>query len=257
METTSNESSYPDRDSALAALRLSQTRLAATETALQKAEERALAGRLALEVLHEIRNPLEALGHLVYMTVQDAQEPEAVLRNMQLAEEQMATVREISQSTLGFAQNSKSPKSMDLARLAQAAIRIHQQKIQEKSIHLVIELPERVVAEVYSGEMLQVLSNLLINAIEALSAEGVLRLRLRRRQARADFVIADNGHGIPAHHEEAIFQPFFTTKADRGTGLGLALSKRIIDRHSGMIRMRSSVRPGKCGTTFKISLPLH
>jgi signal transduction histidine kinase len=104
--------------------------------------------------------------------------------------------------------------------------------------------------------MLQVVSNLIVNALDALPAEGILRLRVRKRKNEVDFMIADNGHGIAIQHKEALFQPFFTTKIDKGTGLGLALSKRIIERHNGRIRVRSSVRPGKSGTAFKISLPL-
>jgi signal transduction histidine kinase len=68
-------------------------------------------------------------------------------------------------------------------------------------------------------------------------------------------VIADNGHGIPAEHAAAIFEPFFTTKEHRGTGLGLGLTRKIIERHHGRIAMRSSVRPGRSGTIFRISLP--
>ena len=72
---------------------------------------------------------------------------------------------------------------------------------------------------------------------------------------KIEFVIADNGHGIPKEHTSDIFQPFFTTKEDRGTGLGLAVSKNIVERHKGRISVRSSVRPGKSGTIFKISIP--
>jgi signal transduction histidine kinase len=67
-------------------------------------------------------------------------------------------------------------------------------------------------------------------------------------------VIADNGHGIPAEHLRQVFQPFFTTKK-AGTGLGLALSKRIVEHNSGKISLRSSVRPGRSGTAFRICLP--
>jgi signal transduction histidine kinase len=69
-------------------------------------------------------------------------------------------------------------------------------------------------------------------------------------------VIADNGHGIPNELVDNIFKPFFTTKKERGTGLGLALSKRIVERHRGTIKMRSSARPGRSGTIFKISIPI-
>jgi signal transduction histidine kinase len=242
--------------SALEALRVSEERLSLATEALQKSEERAIAGRVALELMHEIRNPLEALGHLTCLTSQDAEDPEKVRTYMVLANEQMGTLNEIAKNTLGFAQTSAKPRHMDLVVVAEAAIRIHQQAIKQKGIHLVAELPESAVAEVCTGEMLQVVSNLIVNALDALPGDGVLRLRLRKRPGKVEFVIADNGSGIPPDHGEAIFQPFFTTKVDRGTGLGLALSKRIVERHRGRIRVRSSVRPGRSGTIFKISLPL-
>jgi len=246
-----------DLEDAIQALRSSEERLAIATEALRKSEEHATAGRLALEVMHEINNPLEALGHLIYLASEQADEPERVRKYMLLAEEQMTNLNRISKQTLGFAQHSQKPKKVDLVEVAEAAIRIHQRAMKEKRIHLVKDLSEGIEAEVQSGELLQVVSNLIVNALDALPAEGILRLRLRKRQDEVEFVIADNGHGIPPDQSSAIFQPFFTTKADRGTGLGLALSKRIIERHQGRIRLRSSVRPGKSGTVFKISLPVH
>ena len=104
-------------------------------------------------------------------------------------------------------------------------------------------------------ELLQVLSNLIVNALDALPSKGQLSLRLRRRGSGVHIVIADNGHGIKAEHSDRIFQPFFTTKGERGTGLGLALSRAIVERHRGKISMRSSVQPGRSGTMFRIRLP--
>jgi signal transduction histidine kinase len=245
-----------DLTSVLESLRTCEERLSLATEALQKSEERAIAGRVALELMHEIRNPLEALGHIAHLTAQDAEDPQRVRSYMVLAKEQMGTLSEIAKNTLGFAQTSAKPRNMGLVVVAEAAIRIHQQAIKQKRIRLVAELPESAVAEVYTGEMLQVVSNLIVNALDALPGDGVLRLRLRKRPGKVELVIADNGSGIPPDCEEAIFRPFFTTKVDRGTGLGLALSKRIVERHRGRIRMRSSVRPGRSGTIFKISLPL-
>jgi signal transduction histidine kinase len=88
-----------------------------------------------------------------------------------------------------------------------------------------------------------------------LPVNGTLCLRLRKSLDGVHLVVADNGHGIPEEHANSIFEPFFTTKEERGTGLGLALSKKIIERHRGTIKMRSSVRPGRSGTIFKISIP--
>ena len=238
-------------------LRVSERQLAVATEALRNAEQRAVAGRLALEVMHEIKNPLEALGHLTYLALLDADDPAKVRTYLLQAEEQMKNLSHVAKQTLGFSQRSDKPRSIDLITVAEAAIRIHQRVIEEKRIHLVKDLREGAMAEVFTGEILQVVSNLIVNALDALPVEGILRLRVRKRAGAIHFVIADNGHGIATQHMEALFQPFFTTKTDKGTGLGLALSKRIIERHNGRIRVRSSVRPGKSGTAFKITLPVR
>lgn len=221
----------------------------------EKTEDRVTAGQLALEVMHEIRNPLEALGHLTYLTLQDPHDPENVIRNMKMAEEQMATLNRIVSQTLGFTRISAPPKAGDLVDLTEAALRIHRRTIEAKKIHLVKDLPRGIVAQIRMGEILQVISNLIVNALDALPADGTLAVRLRKRRNRILILIADNGHGIPTEHAKAIFEPFFTTKEENGTGLGLAVSKKIIDRHGGRIWVRSSTRPGKSGTTFRIALP--
>jgi signal transduction histidine kinase len=223
--------------------------------ALRKAEEQATAGLLALELMHEIRNPLEAIGNLTYLATEEAENSEAVKRYMCRAEEQLATLNHITSNTLGFARGSQTPQQICLSTLAEAALRIHQRRMWAKQIHIVKDLPENLVVVVYTTEMLQVISNLIVNSLDALSLDGTLYLRLRRRNGEIHFVIADNGHGIPAENIAQVFEPFFTTKKNLGTGLGLALSKRIVEHNQGKISLRSSVRPGRSGTTFKISLP--
>jgi signal transduction histidine kinase len=243
MDVPSNHDLQPDLASAIEALRV--------------AEERALEGQLAFEIMHEIKNPIEALGHLTYLAFIEADKPDRVREFMDLAEEQMVTIRGIVKQTLGFAKGSDTPEPIELVTVAEAALRIHQRTIREKKVRLIKDLPESAVAPVHKGEILQVISNLIVNAIDALPDDGTICLRLRKRGDEVQLTIADNGHGIPREHCDKIFKPFFTTKEDRGTGLGLALSKRIIDRHCGRICMRSSVRPGRSGTAFRISLPAH
>ena len=232
-----------------------EARLATSMQALRLAEERATAGRLALEVMHEIRNPLEALGHLTYLACEEAHDSGKVRQYMTLAEEQLATLHQISGQTLGFARTSAKPRACELCKLAEAALRIHRRTIESKKIHLIKNLPADLVAEVFPGEILQVLSNLIVNALDAMDNEGQLSLRIRRRGGSIQIAIVDNGHGIAAEHGQRIFEPFYTTKGDKGTGLGLSLSKNIVERHKGKLSMRSSVRSGCAGTLFRISLP--
>jgi signal transduction histidine kinase len=232
-----------------------QSKLAAATEALQKSEERATAGQLALEVMHEVRNPLEALGHIAYLATEEANNPEEVRRYMRLAEEQLDTLNHIARYTLSLARTSVEAKPVDLVAVAEAALRIHQRKIEAKKIHLVRRLPEQLPATVHAGEILQVLSNLVMNALDALPEEGSLYLRLHRSGKKVRLMIADNGCGIPKDSLPKIFQPFFTTKGEQGTGLGLSLSSNIIERHHGRIGVRSQTGPGKSGTAFLVSIP--
>ena len=231
-----------------------RAKLDLASVALRKAEERALAGQFALEVMHEIRNPLEAIGYLIHLANSE-ENPETVREYLRQANEQMATVHQIAAQTLGFARSFPIPKQIDLIELAEAALRIHQRRITTQKIHLVRDFSERVIAEIYTGEILQVVSNLLANALDAVPEGGTIALRLRKRGERAQLLVADSGHGMQAEHISRLFEPFFTTKQNRGTGLGLALSKKIIERHGGQIGARSSVLPHRSGTTFKITIP--
>jgi signal transduction histidine kinase len=99
-------------------------------------------------------------------------------------------------------------------------------------------------------------SNLLVNALDALSPDGVVTLRLSKRFGKARLLVADNGCGISDALKEKVFEPFFTTKKDLGTGLGLALTRKIVARHGGSIWVRSRTGPGQSGTAFQISLPI-
>ena len=102
--------------------------------------------------------------------------------------------------------------------------------------------------------MLQVLSNLIGNAFDALPEEGHLAIKLRKNGVAIDIFVGDNGPGIPAMHVAKLFEPFFTTKGAGGNGLGLSLSMRIVDDHQGKIMFRTSCRPGRSGTVFKVRL---
>jgi signal transduction histidine kinase len=222
----------------------------------EQVEGRTAPGLLALEMMHEVRNSLEALNDLLYLGLETTGGLERVRRYIRLAQEQTAALNEIASTSLTFARSPLSPKPTCLVGVVDAAIRIHRGAIGAKKIQVVKALPEGLVAQVRGGEILQAVSNLVTNAVDALPSGGTLLVRLRRRAGEAHLLVADNGSGIPKAILDQIFDPFFTTKEEAGTGLGLALSRRIVEGHGGRISLRSSVRPGKSGTLFRIALPL-
>ncbi len=215
----------------------------------------AVAGQFAAVVMHEINGPLEAVTNLNYLIQQDADNADLVRQYSQLIEEQVINLIKLSRQTLSFYRSEETREVVAMSTLAEAALRVHQKNIFAKQIRIRRSLPSDVTAEVNPGDMLQVISNLVANAIDALPEEGVLQVRVKRCTREVRIIVADNGHGIPDPIRARIFDPFFTTKRERGTGLGLAISKSIVEKHQGRIRTRSSTRTPRSGTIFRISLP--
>jgi signal transduction histidine kinase len=211
------------------------------------------ARHFAAAVLHDIHNPLEAATGLAYLVREEAEQPERVRRYIGLLEEQLSHITTIARQALSFYRQPM--KSLDLVSVAEAAIRIHDAKIREKGLRLTCILAEDALIYGHPGEILQVLSNVLANAVDALQREGTLSLRIRKSAGEIRVTILDNGHGIPSSIMKEVFNPLFTTKGQHGTGLGLAISKQIVARHRGTIKMRSSTRQGRSGTAFRISFP--
>ena len=231
-------------------------RLQDLQEALGEARGLALAGMFSAATMHEINSPLEAIANLNYLVRINSEDSEQVRRYSSLLDEQLAVVTTISRQTLSFYHAKEVMEAIQVAHLAEAALRIHRQKIAAKEIRLLKKLPDEVVVQSHPGAMLQVLSNLISNALEALPPKGTLHVRARCSDGEVHIVVADNGLGIPAAIRLRMFEPFFSTKKERGTGLGLAITKAIIEKQRGRIRSRTSTSTGRSGTIFRISLPL-
>jgi signal transduction histidine kinase len=223
---------------------------------LRKSESLAVAGQFAATIMHEINNPLEAISNLNYLLCEEAGNASAVRQYSKQIDEQLTVLTRIARQTLSFYRTPAEKSPVAAASLAEAALRIHRKSIAAKRIRLNVRLSSEVTVDVHPGEMLQVISNLISNAVDALPIEGALYVRGSRSCRRVYILIADAGPGIPKSIIDRIFDPFFTTKLDKGTGLGLAISKAIVEKHQGNIRTWSSTRPGRSGTAFRISLPL-
>jgi signal transduction histidine kinase len=231
-------------------------RLLIAEESLQQSDRRAIAGRFASAVMHEVNNPLEAIGNLVYLTKNAAGDEVQVRKHMLVVESQLARLAEITRKTLSFYREDADPKTFDLVAIAEAAIRLHLLGLPAGRVKITKEFPEMVSVHGREGEVLQVLSNILLNALDALPDKGAtFRLRIRVVGKKVQMAIADNGHGVPTALRGKLFQPFATGKS-KGNGVGLWLSKQIIERHKGTIRFRSSQQADKSGTVFLVTIPL-
>jgi len=227
------------------------------EEALRESQALALAGQFAAATMHEVNGPLEAITNLNFLVQTNSDEGEQVRNYSNLIDEQLLVLSLISRQTLSFYHSKETVEPIPIAPLAEAALRIYRSKIAAKEIRLVKKVPPEVVVESHAGAMLQLFSNLIGNAVEALPVKGTLHIRARCTDQEAHILFVDNGHGIPAEIRHKIFEPFFSTKKGRGTGWGLAITKAIVERHQGRIRSWTNTQAGKSGTAFRISLPLH
>jgi signal transduction histidine kinase len=226
------------------------------ETALRRSEKLAMAGRLAASVMHEINNPSQAIADLVYLIAKDADRPELVRAHAAQIEEQLVRIQYIARQTLSFFRDTPQTQVKDLVPLVDTALRYHGGLLEGKHIELRKELPDMLLGSVYPGDFLQLVSNLVRNAVEALPPGGTLCVRLKASQGNALLTVADNGRGIPPGMQARLFEAFQSDKADAGNGLGLWICKTIVEKHGGQIHWRSSLRAATHGTTFSISLPL-
>ena len=227
------------------------------EGALRRSQALAVAGQYAAAIMHEINGPLEAVTNLNFLLQTSISNADQVRQYSGLIDEQLAVLTRLSRQTLSFYHSGDTREPVAIAPLAEAALRVHQHKIEAKKIRLLKDLPKDVSVEAHPSAMLQVLSNLFANAVEALPEYGTLSVRARRRKSEVHITVVDDGPGIPATVADRIFDPFFTTKQERGTGLGLAITKAIVETHRGRIRSHSSTRSGRSGTAFRISLPVQ
>jgi signal transduction histidine kinase len=212
-------------------------------------------GKIAAHVAHEIRNPLATIGGFARAIVRRPDQTERTVKNARIISDEATRLENLLKGVMDFSRPSHPLlKVGDLNAIAERAFRLHAELLAARNIHADLDLdpslPELAFDE---NQMLQVLQNLLRNAVDSMPQGGALSLKTEREEKNAVLRVADTGSGIPAEVKDRIFSPFFTTKAD-GTGLGLAVSKRIVDSHNGQIDCES--KPGK-GTVFVIRLPLH
>lgn len=233
-----------------------ESRLRAMEGVLEQYAQQSVVNSFAAALMHEVNNPLEAITNLVYLLRREDPLPERTQSRLEQLEEQLEVLTQVARQSLSFHRGQAVAKEVDLIGIAESALRLHVSRISERNVLICKQFPERAVCRGVSGELLQVVSNLILNALDALpeQTDAALHVRIRRGQRYVHLTVADNGSGVPEHVHATLFQAHVTSKRN-GTGLGLWLSERILHRHSGKIRMRTSRAPGKSGTVFRISLP--
>ena len=227
------------------------------EAALLQSEKLASVGRMAAAVAHEINNPLEMVTNCIYLAANSSDLPPEVKEYLATAERELHRVAHIAKQTLGFYRENTKPAVVDIRTLVDEVVELYDPRFTRKNICLKVEHNvHRAGIVAIAGEIRQVISNLLTNAIDASRPKGMVRVYTSRVTLKGcsytRVTIADTGAGISKANRGRIFEPFFTTKIDVGTGLGLWVSSEIVRKHKGLIRLRSV--EGK-GSVFSVFLP--
>jgi PAS domain S-box-containing protein len=235
------------------------TELERSQQVAVQAEKLAAAGRLAATIAHEINNPLEAVTNLIYLAKSSSDVPEAVCRQLEIADRELARVAQLAQQTLGFYRENSSSKWVSVPDLVNDVLLIYERKLKHKRIELTTAIEAGLEIYGKQGELKQALSNLIANAIEASKIGGRIRLHawaasrwIKDRESGIRITIADNGAGMSPEVKARVFVPFFTTKPGIGTGIGLWVTKSLIDQHGGFMQFRSACGSG---TTMSFFVP--
>ncbi len=233
-----------------------------SEEVLRRTEKLAVAGRLAASIAHEINNPLEAITNCLYL-IANTNLPDDARNFLELAQKELDRVAQITVQTLRFYRRSTQTARADIHELLETVLALLESRVRRMQVEVIRELHPIPLMLVHDGEIRQVLVNLIGNAIDALHDGGQLRLRTRPSRDWSDgrvgvrISVADNGTGMSAATLARIFEPFYSTKGITGTGLGLWVSKEIVDKHQGTLRVKSKERkdgqPG--GTVFSLFIP--
>jgi PAS domain S-box-containing protein len=235
-----------------------------TQDALIANEKLAVAGRLAATIAHEIHNPLDSVSNLLYLMRNGASKEESS-QFMDLAEQELARVTQISRAMLGLYRESKAPVVVDLNEMLHDILLLLERRLTDLGVSVTTDMPQTVSVPAFPAELRQVFTNLITNAAEATSTGGHVKVSLRPQSSRVDadgqrvqagglITITDNGPGIPPDIQPHLFQPFFTTKGEQGTGLGLWVSRGIINKHGGAISLESNTSESAHGTVVKVFL---
>jgi len=249
---------YPLPDEGILMYAQNTTEKRKAEQALRRSEQLGAAGRLAASIAHEINNPLEAVTNLLFLAKMDQAVPENTRALLDMADKELKRLSHIAARSLKFYRQRTAPTLTSLEELLESVIFFHETTIKSRSIDLDRRYRKAPLVFCYPGEVQQVITNLLGNALDAVEPHGRMAVAVRPAKDRAGregvtVTVADNGCGMSKATLDRLFQPFATTKGEEGTGLGLWVSKGILDKHHARIAVRS--KPG-LGTVFRFFIPL-
>jgi signal transduction histidine kinase len=225
------------------------------ERELAERERMASLGQMAANVSHNLRNPLSSMKTVLQVQLENPDLPLDVRRDCALVVSEIDRMSAKLTQLLRYAKPSTNGQSVEAVALANQTAVLFRHDAEQRNVRLEFERPTSEIFALASEDGLsEVLSNLIVNALEAQPEGGRVRVSLSRSDGHLEIVVDDDGPGISPELRAKIFQPYFTTKAT-GTGLGLSIVARRIDEMGGTMACESPLRNGK-GTRFRLRLPL-
>lgn len=239
------------------------------EAALLRSQKLAAMGKLASTVAHEINNPLEAVTNLLYLARSSDTSPAETQGYLASAERELARLSNITRLTLGFVRTSGNVTDTNVAEIVDEVLGLFQHQMENKNVRLERQYEPGVSIRIAPHELRQIASNLVANATDAVSpGDGCIAIRVLREDgnggAHGVLLVEDNGGGIDQENIERIFEPFFSTKQEVGTGIGLWVTKELVEKNGGRVLVTSDKVAGDehpaavqgSRTRFRVEFPL-
>ena len=224
-----------------------------------QSEKLAATGRMAASIAHEINNPLESLINLIFLARQNSPQGGKAYAHLLTAEQELERVGHIARQTLGYYRDTGLPGEFHLHELLENVLIVYRSKLLTTGVTVETRFNDLQKITVSRGETLQVFSNLITNAVDAMRDGGILSISTRKILGPSgegiQVVIRDTGTGIKQENLEKIFEPFFTTKGNLGTGIGLWIARQLVERRGGQISISTSTEGGSSGTSVTLFLP--
>jgi PAS domain S-box-containing protein len=225
-----------------------------------QAEKIATTGRMAAAIAHEINNPLASVLNLIFLARQSGVSPQDLRDYLATAESELERVSHIARQTLGYYRDSGSPSNVHLRDLMENVLTVYQGRLRKHDVVVDAKYDDLSKISVRPGEIVQVFSNVVSNALDSMPQGGKLSIsiapKVKSGRDVLHITVSDTGHGIQRHDLGKVFEPFFTTKGNLGTGIGLWVTKQLVERYRGQISISSSTDPRNSGTIVTIDLPL-
>ena len=235
-----------------------------TEQTLRASDRLTQAGRMAATIAHEIRNPLDTVSNLLFLLRQGTYPSPETRQYLDMAREELSRITQITGQLLTFHREAQSPVQVDMVKVLESVLTLYAPQIQMAGMNVTKRFQTHRSVRGFPGELRQVFANLVANSIHSMPSGGRLLLHVYESSLATDssrrgvrVTVLDDGGGIPPDVRKNLFSPFYTTKGEGGTGLGLWVTRGIVEKHEGTIHFISTVRSGRSGTAFSVFFPFE